>query len=145
MSGNDYYLLGVFASSHVGHDVVSGGVGESVRRKHKMHADRAFGAQMRDEIRIFIGYRAGRNSGGGAVSGVGEAITGAADRAAQRRTRAESRSGFCAGTSVDDCFSVRIEREPACSFRAIKRDIEQNDLSGDFVASERSDLVYAVL
>src|SRR5260370_13801275 len=80
MPGDYYQLLRMFAALKVANYVVAGLVGEFLRRQRKVHTYTALPENMRDQVGIFGGNRAGGDAPPGTPAGMRQAAIGGAHR-----------------------------------------------------------------
>ena len=136
MAGDYYDLFGMFGTFEVGDYVVAGFVRKLLGRQGKMHADFAFGGEMDDQVGVFGGDGRGGDSCREAESGVREAIVGVAYGADQSGYCAQIGGGFGSGSAIADGLAVGGESKSGGSLLLVEEFIEEDDLAGDFVATE---------
>ena len=101
-----------------------------------MHADFALRGEVDDQVGVFGGDGAGRDSCGKTESGVGKAVVGAADRADQSCDGAKIGCGFGSRSAIADRLAIGGECEPGSGFLLVEELVEEDDFAGNFVATE---------
>ena len=136
MAGDYYDLLGMFGTFEVGDYVVAGFIRKLLGRQSEMHANFAFSGEIDDQVGVFGGDGRGGDSCGEAESGVGKAVVGTAYGADQSCYCTEIGGRFGSGSTITDSLAVGGERQPGSGLLFVEGFVEEDDLAGDFVATE---------
>src|SRR5262245_58430177 len=148
MAGDNYDLVGKFASLEIGNHVMTLDVGQYLGREYEPQLDLALGDKVCHQFRVFCAHRRGRYSrritGIGQSSGMSETICAASCRTVERRHRAPTRSGARAIASVNYCLAISILTTTLRRELLVEFHIEQNDFTVDSSFRKRLEFIKVV-